>query len=271
MRGMGIGIAVLLALTLTGCIRWQPKMDLERYDIAEYGKAPDPFGASNPAEAMVKVRGVRAILSEAERSRRDDQFYSSETGFYGTLLSAIGVGVDSVAIRNTGAGAAALSSIITGRYQLPVQRAAIRKALDRAECIESKLLAVQNIGSSVAALRTQAQAFSITPDPAMTDDQRQRASQDMYFAAARLDAASSGVAQVTTEALHDLADALDKELDSVQLTTLTRAQMSGIFEQARAEEEEAKNNPPKGLLSAYAAEITAADTYQSQVNTCFVP
>ncbi|WP_223619798.1 hypothetical protein [Lysobacter sp. ESA13C] len=230
----------------------------------------DPYLATSPTEALVKVRGVRSLLASAADNRKRTELVASEVTYYGSLIGVVGLSLDKQGLINTGGASAGLGTLFAGRYRLGEQATAFRKAEERVACMEAALTATQ-FWDSVAVTRkfVSASAFSgmhaaFSADPAS------------LAILAAIAAHNAEIPAVTSSALRRVANDLRIALSGLALTPLTKEQMKKVIDDAINQKSDAENelsgmvgapsSNAESLISAAAATLT----YKEQVAACFV-
>lgn len=258
-------LAALMVLALTsGCASWH----VMEYPVRKDGKGGladlaenSPFFAENAEHALKVVQGMREFLTTRANKRRKAQYYGSEVVFYSTLVAAGGIVDSRDSVRDGGGLLAALASIITGRYQLAGQRAALLKARDRVVCIEGALLETGAADNSFKAHQSNIAAILPT------------AAKDVNDVVIR---AHGTIPRLTREALTNVAAALERDLDALQPVGMTRSELVAVLNQARAAEESAKNAPTVKALEglgdpeadAMHAQSVASLAYEERLDAC---
>lgn len=273
----GAGLCLLL---LCGCSTYPLIPSWSAAEIDKAGIAGDPYLAATPEQALTRIRGIRELLARETDSRRIKEIIASEVTFYGTFLGALGVSLDKLGLRNTGAGAATLSTIFAGRYRLADQQQAFRKAEARAACLESTLTVALLDPNETQTIDT---AFVMTPRSRNTSGNQVQFNaidvSDGIELRSNAYRSNTDIPLLVWRSLRRLTNDLRISLAGLNLTPMTRDQIKHVLDEAQAKEDEAKKQAG-AVTNALGAttqqqihllnKLVAAASIESTLETCFV-
>ncbi|WP_145985481.1 hypothetical protein [Marilutibacter maris] len=279
----------LLSTCLGGCAIYPvvPTWSAEEIDQAATG---DPFLATSPEQALTRVQGIRKLLADETDARQRAEIVASEATFYGTFLAALGISIDKVGVRNTGAGVATLSGLYTGRYRLADQQVVFRKAEARAACLEQALTpAVFDVGtlkaltdeSRAEAIATAMQLHGADAAASAADNPALNSWADGGAKTLKADAlvARERIPQLTWRALRQLGNDLRIALAGIPLTPKTRDEIEQTIDRANDEEAKATGQVSSALKSGATPSpestrmlkaLAAAASVEATMDACFV-
>ncbi|MCF7220714.1 hypothetical protein [Marilutibacter chinensis] len=231
------------------------------------------------------------MLAQETDARQKAEIIASEATFYGTFLAALGVAIDKVGVRNTGAGAATLSGLFTGRYRLADQQVVLRKAEARAACLEKTLTPAvfdqkeleRLTGDSRSRARATAESMKLGDAAILNAADNPALNRWALSEAETLVAnASTGrerIPELTWRALRRLTNDLRIALAGIPLTPMTRDQMQQTINDAVTQEELAEGRAEAAIKSSGAPdpetarmlkELAAAAAVEATMEACFV-
>lgn len=279
----------LVSICLAGCSIYPVVPDWSAREIRD-AATQDPFLTTTPEEALKRVQGVRRLLADETDARQKAEIIASEATFYGTFLAALGISIDKVGVRNSGAGVATLSGLFTGRYRLADQQVVFRKAEARAACLEQALTpAVFDVGtlkrvvdaSRAEAIATAMRLHGSEAAADAGDDPGLNTWADNGARTVKADAlvAREQIPQLTWRALRQLSNDLRIALAGIPLTPKTRTEIEQTIDRANSEEAKAAGHVSSALKSGAAPgpdttrmlkELAAAASVEATLDACFV-
>lgn len=255
---------------MTGCQTIYPVVPRWDANTIDRAATQDPFAASDKAQALVKVQGMRNLLASAADRRRNTEIAASEVAYYGTLIGVLGLSLDKQGLINSGSGALSLGTLFTGRYRLAEQASVFRKAEARVVCIEQALLATQ--GQSISGFSTQNMFDSAVASGAATGADKAGA---LLLQASAVNMEIE-IPYATSDALRKVVNDLRISLAGLMPTPMTKEQMKKVLDDALGEKEQATDAMLKFMGKSTTsqnkefAQIVATLTYKEQVAACFV-